>query len=147
MKNRRRKRSARFRCIREEGVHWLGHAQRGFIRGYDRTCDPGARRIRMDGSKSAGYMRLNRWKSRIPWQKQDASSHSGKAGQVFISHADFICPDNCPEPKDKCTVTGKPRPKDLFRLLRDLDIDDALCRLLFAVIRFCPALAGFIRKT
>ncbi len=48
----------------------------------------------------------------------------GKPGQAFASHADFICPDNCPEPKDRCTHTGQPRPKDLFRLLADLDAGD-----------------------
>ena len=48
----------------------------------------------------------------------------GKPGQAFASQADFICPDDCPEPQDRCTHTGQPRPKDLFRLLADLDLDD-----------------------
>lgn len=50
----------------------------------------------------------------------------GETGQVFVSNADFICPDNCPEPEDRCTRTGKPRPMDLFRRLELLIIDDAL---------------------
>jgi hypothetical protein len=44
----------------------------------------------------------------------------GKTGQVYVSHADFICPDNCPEPQKKCTHTGKPRPEALYRLLQQL---------------------------
>jgi hypothetical protein len=50
----------------------------------------------------------------------------GVAGQVYLSHADFICPDNCPEPKNQCTVTGKNRPGDLFRLLREIEVGDLL---------------------
>lgn len=33
---------------------------------------------------------------------------------VYTSIADFICPDNCPEPGDICTHTGKPRPYNLY---------------------------------
>jgi hypothetical protein len=50
----------------------------------------------------------------------------GNAGQAYVSHADFICPDNCPEPEKICTHTGKPRPLDLFRLLGNVDFDDVL---------------------
>jgi hypothetical protein len=50
----------------------------------------------------------------------------GNTGQVYVSHADFVCPDNCSEPKDRCTITGKPRPTDLFRLLADLAFDEIL---------------------
>jgi hypothetical protein len=60
------------------------------------------------------------------WQRQMPHPVSGKIGQVYMSHADFICPDNCPEPKDSCTVTKKPRPKDLFKLLQEVHMDDAL---------------------
>lgn len=48
----------------------------------------------------------------------------GKPGQAFVSHADFICPDNCPEPRSICTHTGKPRPTDLFRILDAVRMDD-----------------------
>jgi len=41
----------------------------------------------------------------------------GRTGQYYVSHADFICPDTCPEPESICTHTKKPRPVDLFRLL------------------------------
>jgi hypothetical protein len=54
-------------------------------------------------------------KSRMP------GAFDGQPGQVYISNADFICPDNCPEPKDHCPVTGKPRPRELFRYLQTLN--------------------------
>jgi len=62
----------------------------------------------------------DRWLTRMP------HAMHGAAGQAYVSHADFICPDNCPEPKTICTHTGKKRPMDLFRLLAGLDFDDVL---------------------
>jgi hypothetical protein len=60
------------------------------------------------------------------WLSKMPNAIRGKTGQAYVSHADFICPDNCPEPEKICTHTGKPRPLDLFRLLGDLDVDDVL---------------------
>lgn len=62
----------------------------------------------------------------------------GSIGQVFASHADFICPDNCPEPKNVCTQTGQPRPIDLFRLLQRFDRK----RLLSVVLRSHQLMPG-----
>ncbi len=45
-------------------------------------------------------------------------------GQVAASHADFICPDNCREPENICTFTGKPRPQPLFDLLNGIKYFD-----------------------
>lgn len=44
-----------------------------------------------------------------------ASIIQGKEGQFFLSLADFLCPDDCPEPPKLCTVTGKPRGEPLYR--------------------------------
>jgi hypothetical protein len=60
------------------------------------------------------------------WLSQMPHAFRGNAGQAYVSHADFICPDNCPEPEKICTHTGKPRPLDLFRLLGKVDFDDVL---------------------
>lgn len=38
-------------------------------------------------------------------------------GDVYVSHAEFRCPGNCPEPSDICTVTQKPRKQNMFDLL------------------------------
>ena len=65
---------------------------------------------------------------RIPdfWLTQMPNAIRGKTGQAFVSHADFICPDNCPESEKICTHTGKSRPMDLFRLLGNLDFQDVV---------------------
>lgn len=46
----------------------------------------------------------------------------GAENQIYVSHADFICPPNCNEPDDRCTKTGEPRKEDMFALLARLDI-------------------------
>jgi len=48
----------------------------------------------------------------------------GTDNQIYVSHADFLCPPNCSEPNDRCTKTGKPRKKDMFRLIADLYFQD-----------------------
>lgn len=48
----------------------------------------------------------------------------GVGNDVFVSHADFICPDNCSEPDRMCTVTGKNRKQDMFALLETLHYKD-----------------------
>ncbi len=44
------------------------------------------------------------------------------SGTVYASHAAFRCPDDCPEPEDFCTITKKPRPEKLYRILRKLSL-------------------------
>ena len=45
---------------------------------------------------------------------------TGKTGDLYVSIANFTCPEDCPEPSRYCTVTGKRRSKPLYQLLRDL---------------------------
>jgi hypothetical protein len=45
-------------------------------------------------------------------------------GQLFTSNADFICPQDCPEPDDICMFTGKPRPRILHDFLSKIEFDD-----------------------
>ncbi|MBM3303078.1 MAG: potassium transporter [Deltaproteobacteria bacterium] len=47
----------------------------------------------------------------------------GSEGNIYVSHADFRCPDDCAEPRDLCTVTQKPRKQDMFDLLGELRIN------------------------
>ena len=42
------------------------------------------------------------------------------ASQVYVSHADFLCPDNCGEPPTICTFTKKEREESMFLLLANL---------------------------
>ena len=46
----------------------------------------------------------------------------GEDDQLYVSNADFLCPDDCPEPEKICTVTGKPRPQVLYTFLAGLSI-------------------------
>lgn len=52
--------------------------------------------------------------TRMPHPIQNGDS------QVYVSHADFLCPDNCGEPESFCSHTGKERGEDMFRLLENL---------------------------
>ena len=47
----------------------------------------------------------------------------GNRYEIYMSIADFICPDNCPEPDDICTHTGKPRPFTLYKKLESIKYD------------------------
>jgi hypothetical protein len=44
----------------------------------------------------------------------------------YASNADFICPEDCPEPADVCTYTGQPRPCTLYRELEQAEIEGTL---------------------
>jgi len=44
----------------------------------------------------------------------------GKAGDLYTSLADFLCPEDCPEPSRYCTVTRKRRQEPLYKTLGDL---------------------------
>jgi hypothetical protein len=45
---------------------------------------------------------------------------TGKTGDLYTSLANFLCPDDCLEPSQYCTMTGKRRPKPLYRILMDI---------------------------
>lgn len=51
-----------------------------------------------------------------------ASVFQGDEGQLFVSLADFLCPDDCPEPPKLCTVTGKPRGEPLYQRLAGMSL-------------------------
>ncbi|MBW1999295.1 MAG: hypothetical protein JRJ29_15215 [Deltaproteobacteria bacterium] len=46
----------------------------------------------------------------------------GKHMSLLASYADFLCPEDCPEPPEHCTVTGEKRAKTLYELLNGLEI-------------------------
>jgi hypothetical protein len=48
----------------------------------------------------------------------------GSEGQLFISYADFRCPEHCTEPYDLCTWTGKPRKGLLYRTVQEIVFED-----------------------
>jgi hypothetical protein len=46
--------------------------------------------------------------------------YPGKAGEIFVSNASFVCPENCAEPRDLCTHTRLPRKESLFQAIASL---------------------------
>ena len=67
----------------------------------------------------------------------------GKKGRVFLSHADFLCPDDCPEPRHICTHTQQPRPRSLFRLLEEMKIPGVL-PLVLRSRQILPGVGGLL---
>ena len=48
----------------------------------------------------------------------------GKEGELYVSHATSICPENCAEPPDLCISTGEPRGMDLYKVLERATVVD-----------------------
>jgi len=46
----------------------------------------------------------------------------GAEGNVYVSHADFKCPEDCNEPRNICTITRKTRKQNMFELLGNIAI-------------------------
>jgi hypothetical protein len=66
----------------------------------------------------------------------------GTAGQVYISYADFMCPEDCPEPGDVCTFTGKARKGILHRTLAQIQHADYMSVVLRSR-QIAPGLGGY----
>ena len=67
---------------------------------------------------------------------------AGDAEQVYASYADFICPDDCPEPADTCSYTGQPRKGILFKTLAQIQYENYTA----VVVRsrqLAPGLGGY----
>jgi hypothetical protein len=69
----------------------------------------------------------------------------GRQDLVFASVANFICPDNCPEPPEKCTHTGKPRPGNLYELIV-ASIPESWNGLVFRSFQLAPGVGGYPAK-
>jgi hypothetical protein len=65
----------------------------------------------------------------------------GDYGTVLASHADFLCPDDCPEPEDGCTVTGEIR-TPLYEILRGLPINGFRTHVIQSH-QLAPGLGGY----
>ena len=48
----------------------------------------------------------------------------GSRGDIYVSHADFKCPGDCAELRDICTVTQKPRKRNMFEVLADVKLPE-----------------------
>jgi len=59
-------------------------------------------------------------RSQIPVLPELPNPMKGKTGDLYTSLANFLCPEDCPEPSQYCTITGKRRRKSLYKILMDL---------------------------
>ncbi len=48
----------------------------------------------------------------------------GKNTDIYVSHATFLCPDNCSEPDIFCTKTKQPRKQPMHELLESINFKD-----------------------
>ena len=64
------------------------------------------------------------------------------ASSVVMSHADFICPSNCPEPEVLCTYTRQRRPLSLYRLL-ETTVSGNFTPLIVRSRQFASGVGGF----
>ncbi|MCG8566466.1 MAG: potassium transporter [Desulfobacterales bacterium] len=46
--------------------------------------------------------------------------HKGEDGHLYTSHASFLCPDNCSEPAEICSITREPRKQAMHEYLAHL---------------------------
>ena len=44
----------------------------------------------------------------------------GSEGNLYVSHADFRCPEDCDEPRDICSITRRTRHQNMYDLLLNL---------------------------
>lgn len=66
----------------------------------------------------------------------------GYRQDMYVSHADFLCPDKCSEPAGICTVTGKPRPQNMFELLGELNVP-GFTPLVIRSHQLAPGVGGY----
>jgi hypothetical protein len=63
-------------------------------------------------------------------------------GDIYVSHADFRCPGDCAEPRDICTVTQKPRKRNMFEVLADIKMP-AFQSLVIRSHQLGPGIGGY----
>jgi hypothetical protein len=47
----------------------------------------------------------------------------GAEGNLYVSHADFKCPEDCDEPRDICSITSEKRKENLYDVLANLGVE------------------------
>ena len=47
----------------------------------------------------------------------------GAEGNLYVSHADFRCPEDCDEPRDICSITREKRKENMYDVLANLGLE------------------------
>lgn len=66
----------------------------------------------------------------------------GTGGDIYVTHASFLCPDNCSEPEDICTVTKQKRKQNMFELLEKIELH-GFQSLVIQSHQLAPGVGGF----
>lgn len=66
----------------------------------------------------------------------------GTNADIYVSHADFRCPADCVEPRNICTVTQKPRKRNMFDLLAGIDYP-GFQSLVIRTLQLGPGIGGY----
>ena len=66
----------------------------------------------------------------------------GEEGQLFISYADFVCPEGCPEPAVTCSFTGKARKGILHSTLEQITFKNYLSVVIHSK-QMAPGIGGY----
>jgi TrkA-N domain len=66
----------------------------------------------------------------------------GDFSHIYVSHANFICPDDCSEPEFLCTHTKKPRQQNMYQLLESLSFE-AFEPLVVKSRQLAPGVGGY----
>ncbi|MBA3012087.1 MAG: NAD-binding protein [Proteobacteria bacterium] len=78
-------------------------------------------------------------------ERQLPNPMRGPDGNIYVSHANFICPANCDEPHDVCTVTQEPRKQEMYRLLSRLRFEN-FSSLVIQSRQLGPGVGGYAPK-
>ena len=66
----------------------------------------------------------------------------GSDGSLLVSHADFKCPEDCPELDDFCTVTKKKRESPLYERMCQINLPDHMVHVIQSH-QIAPGLGGY----
>lgn len=80
----------------------------------------------------------------IPWEALAPIPQVWKAndGSALVSYADFLCPEDCPEP-ECCTVTGERRDRPMHALLAQLPFGGDRGVYILRSRQLAPGLGGY----
>ncbi len=65
-----------------------------------------------------------------------------KTGALYTSFATFRCPDNCDEPEEICSVTGKRREAQLYQLIQHIEVPEFIT-LVIRSHQLAPGVGGY----
>ena len=69
----------------------------------------------------------------------------GSEGNLYVSHANFKCPEDCDEPQDICSITREKRKQNMFELLEALHVK-AFKSLTIQSHQLGPGIGGYRPK-